>query len=69
VANGIKKLKDARKAGGQTRMDSFFKVTPGSGSGSLQLGAKRPAPADKGKGKGKGKAAPAKKPRGGKAKK
>jgi hypothetical protein len=68
VAAGIKKLKEARKKGGQMRMDSFFKAKPvAEGSGSSSAGAKRKAePAKKGsKGaaaaKGKGKAPAAKK--------
>jgi hypothetical protein len=70
VAAGIKKLKEARKKGGQMRMDSFFKAKPvAEGSGSSASGAKRkPEPAKKGSAKGgakgggaKGKAPAAKK--------
>ncbi|KAG5184534.1 PIN domain-like protein [Tribonema minus] len=58
VAAGIKKLKEARKKGGQTRMDTFFKSTaPPPGT---KVGVKRPAEVKKG-----GKGGSAKKPRGG----
>jgi flap endonuclease-1 len=54
VSQGIKKLKDARKGGGQKRIDGFFKVLPSAeGAGTKR----KPAPASTaGKGKGKGKA-------------
>jgi hypothetical protein len=68
VAAGIKKLKEARKKGGQMRMDSFFKAKPvAEGSGSSASGKRKPDPAKKGSAKGgtkggaKGKAPAAKK--------
>lgn len=73
VSGAIKKLKDARKKGGQQRMDNFFQVTaPPEGSVPAKRKAPEPAKGKGGKGgKGgppakKGKTAPAK--GGGKAK-
>mmetsp|Transcript_2693 Transcript_2693/g.3694 ORF Transcript_2693/g.3694 Transcript_2693/m.3694 type:complete len:439 (+) Transcript_2693:81-1397(+) len=51
VDAGIKKLQDARKKGGQTRMDSFFKVVSTSSS---SYSGKRPEPSNAGKGRGRG---------------
>jgi hypothetical protein len=70
VAAGIKKLKEARKKGGQMRMDSFFKAKPvAEGSGSSSGAKRKPEPAKKGSAKGGAKGTKGKAPAAKKAKK
>ena len=53
VEKGIARLRKAKTASSQCRMDSFFKPMAAPGGGSKK---RKMAPAPKGKGKGKGKA-------------